>query len=131
MEKGEADFALVQSDAALWRGLPKPRLRKKSNIKLIAPLFAEKVQILVRPHLYITSVAGLQRHNSVWMGAANSGSHLSAILVRQASGKTPVDAESLEFKDTPLDFDTAQKRLRSGDLDAIFLTSVAPSRHCF
>lgn len=128
LDNGEADFALVQSDAAHLAWFAETPFKKPSNVKLIAPLFAEKVQILVRPHLYIISPAGLKRPNSVWMGAINSGSHLSALMVLQASGMTPKEAESLEFVDPSMTFEMAQKRLRSGDLDAIFRTSVAPTR---
>ena len=128
LETGEADFALVQSDAAHLAWFAEGPFTKPSSIKLIAPLFAEKVQILVRPHLYITSPAGLQRPNSVWMGAINSGSHLSALLVLEASGKTQKEAESLEITDPAMTFEEAQKRLRNGQLDAAFRTSVAPAR---
>lgn len=128
LEKGEADFALVQSDAAHLAWFAEGPFTKPSSIKLIAPLFAEKVQILVRPHLYVTSPAGLQRPNSVWMGAISSGSHLSALLVLEASGKTQKEAESLEFTDPAMTFEEAQKRLRAGQLDAVFRTSVAPTR---
>ncbi len=128
LDSRKADFALVQSDAAHLAWFAEQPFDKASNIKLIAPLFAEKVQILVRPHLYVTSPAGLQRPKSVWMGPANSGSHLSALMVLQASGKTPDQAKSLEFVDGTMTFETAQKLLRSGELDAVFRTSVAPTR---
>jgi uncharacterized protein len=128
LETGKADFALVQSDAAHLAWFAEEPFDKRSTIKLIAPLFAEKVQILVRPHLYVTSPAGLQRPKSVWMGATNSGSHLSALLVLQASGKTREQAKSLEFEDPSMTFDMARQRLRNGDLDAVFRTSIAPTR---
>jgi TRAP transporter TAXI family solute receptor len=130
LESGKADFALVQSDAAhlAWFAEEPFENEKPSSIKLIAPLFAEKLQILVRPHLYVTSPAGLQRPKSVWMGATNSGSHLSALMVLQASGKTLEQAKNLEFVESAMTFEAAQKRLRSGQLDAIFRTSVAPTR---
>jgi TRAP transporter TAXI family solute receptor len=133
LEKGTADFALVQSDAAHLAWFAEPPFDKRSGIKLIAPLFAEKVQILVRPHLYVTSPAGLHRPNSVWMGPLNSGSRLSALMVLQASGKTPEEAESLEFGHSSLTyprltFEEALKRLRSGELDAVFRTAVAPTK---
>ena len=128
LESGKADFALVQSDAAHLAWFAEGQFTKPSSIKLIAPLFTEKVQILVRPHLYVTSPAGLQRPKSVWMGASNSGSRLSALMVLEASGKSRKEAESLEFAEPAMTFEVAQKRLRSGDLDAIFHTSVAPTK---
>jgi TRAP transporter TAXI family solute receptor len=128
LESGKTDFALVQSDAAHLAWFAEQPFEKPSSIKLIAPLFAEKVQILVRPHLYVTSPAGLQRPKSVWMGPPNSGSHLSALMVLQASGKTLEQAKNLEFTDPLMTFETAQKHLRSGELDAVFRTTVAPTR---
>lgn len=128
LESGKADFALVQSDVAHLAWYAEPPFNKRARIKLIAPLFAEKVQILVRPHLYVTSPVGLRRPKSVWMGAEKSGSRLSALMVLQASGKTKAEAESLEFTDADLTFEEAKKRLRSGELDAVFRTSVAPNR---
>jgi uncharacterized protein len=128
LESGQADFALVQSDAAHLAWFAETPFKKRSRMKLIAPLFAEKVQILVRPHLYVNSAAGLRRPRSVWMGAANSGSHLSALMVLQASGKTREEADNLEFSDPGLTFNEAQARLRTGELDAIFRTSVAPTK---
>jgi len=124
----KADFALVQSDAAHLAWFAEEPFEEHSSIKLVAPLFAEKLQILVRPHLYITSPAGLQRPKSVWMGPPDSGSRLSALMVLQASGKTLEQAKSLEFVDPKMTFETAQKRLRTGELDAVFHTSVAPTR---
>lgn len=128
LESGKADFALVQSDAVHLAWFAEEPFEKASSVKLIAPLFAEKVQILVRPHLYVTSPAGLQRPKSVWMGATSSGSHLSALMVLQASGKTLEQAKSLEFVDPAMTFEMAQKRLRSGELDAVFRTSIAPTK---
>jgi hypothetical protein len=128
LDAGKADFALVQSDAAHLAWFVEPPFNRQSKSKLIAPLFAEKVQILMRPHLYVTSPAGLQRPNSVWMGATNSGSHLSALMVLQASGKTRKEAESLEYGKPEITFAKAQQLLRSGELDAVFRTSVAPTR---
>lgn len=132
LENRQADFALIQSDAShlAWFG-ESPFTRKYSEIKLIAPLFTERVQILVRPHLYITSPAGLQRPGSVWMGPPTSGSELTALMVLQASGKTFQEAKNLEMKsDTAggITFDQAVARLRTGDLDAVFQTEVAPTK---
>jgi hypothetical protein len=58
----------VPSGAAHLAWFAEEPFEKASSIKLIAALSAEKAQILVRPHLYVTSPAGLQRPKSVWMG---------------------------------------------------------------
>ena len=132
LENRQAEFALIQSDGVhlAWFG-ESPFTRKYSEIKLIAPLFTERVQILVRPHLHITSPAGLQRPGSVWMGPPTSGSELTALMVLQASGKILQEAKSLEMTSDmagSITFDQAVAHLRTGDLDAVFQTEVAPTK---
>lgn len=86
LEQGKADFALIQSDVAhrAWMG-EYPFDEKQGRVRLVAPLFTERVHILVRPHQYLTSVAQL-RSKSIWMGAKNSGSRFSAFTVLLAAG---------------------------------------------
>ena len=132
LETGKADFALIQSDAAhlAWFG-EKPFDHKYSKIRLIAPLFAEKVQILTRPHLYINSPAQFHRPESIWMGPPKSGSELTAQIVLQTSGNTLEEVKKLERTSNPghaITFKEAVDLLRNGDLDAVFQTEVAPTK---
>jgi TRAP-type uncharacterized transport system substrate-binding protein len=87
LEQGGAQFALVQSDVAhrAWKGELPFDESHKGVIFLVAPLFTEKVHVLVRPHQYLTSLAQLRRRR-VWAGAENSGSRFSANTVLQAAG---------------------------------------------
>lgn len=87
LEQGGAEFALVQSDVAhrAWKGELPFDESHKGVIFLVAPLFTEKVHVLVRPHQYLTSLAQLRRRR-VWAGAENSGSRFSANTVLQPRG---------------------------------------------
>jgi len=126
LETGDADFAIVQSDAAhrAWYG-EWPFARPRSDVKLVAPLFIEKVQILIRPHLYISSPAEL-KGKKIWMGGRNSGSELSALNVLAASGFSPQDVENSRVED--LDYGMAVALLKHGKLDAVVRLSEAPPR---
>lgn len=128
-----ADFAIVQSDAAhrAWYG-ELPFQQPNPRVKLVAPLFTEKVQILTRPHLYITPTGGFRMLRKVWVGPHGSGSEVTALAVLQASGMTLEDAKALEVELTPESenkFEGAVKHLKIGDLDAIFQTHVAPAEN--
>jgi TRAP transporter TAXI family solute receptor len=130
LEQGNADFALVQSDAAhlAWYG-ESPFTTQHRGLTLVTPVFVEKVHILVRPHLYIASPAGLSKPHSVWMGPADSGSWLSAQLVLLASGKSRAQIDELKAtlsRDND-NFPDALALLQAWKLDAIFETEVAPS----
>jgi uncharacterized protein len=128
LRQRKADFALVQSDAAhlAWYG-EQPFDPDYQSLTLITPIFVEKVHILVRPQLYISSPAGLSKSHSVWLGPENSGSQLSAQLVLQASGKSQAQIEEMKATVTPDTFEEALAELKSWKLDAIFETEVAPS----
>jgi TRAP transporter TAXI family solute receptor len=136
---GCADFAIVQSDAAhrVWyREAPFDDLPSAFKLRLAAPLFIEKVQILARPHLYVSSPAEL-KGRCLWLGGKDSGSALSAISVLEASGFTPDEAGKIASGDQgcrtganlrqPQNFNEAVAMLRAGNLDAVFQTSVAPT----
>jgi hypothetical protein len=65
------------------------------------------------------------------VGPPTSGSELSALMVLQASGKTLQEAKSLEMTSDmagSITFDQAVAHLRTGDLDAVFQTEVAPTK---
>src|SRR5215467_16177139 len=79
--KNETDFAIVQSDVAHqhWHcegaDGQKPECQKERwRIRLVTPLFVEKAQVLVRPHLYVSSLADLRSSHCIWIGGGGSGS---------------------------------------------------------
>lgn len=90
LERHKADFAIVQGDVAhhAWNDeLPFVDLHDKI-IRLVTPLFTEKIHILVRPHQYLTSLTQL-KDRRVWMGLENSGTNLTATALLQAAGVDP------------------------------------------
>lgn len=128
LERGNADFAFVQSDVAhrAWMAEP-PFEWPHPQIQIVAPLFTEKVHILVRPHQYLTSVAQL-KGKKIWMGEANSGSRVSASAVLQAAG-LPADPPSAVISlDSQMAFALLGKNLPNEPmlLDAI-IDSETPS----
>ena len=89
LDSGKADFALVQSDVAhrAWMG-ELPFEETHSGITIVAPLFVEKVHILVRPHQFLSSAAQL-KGKKIWLGEVNSGTRVSASAVLEAVGLPP------------------------------------------
>ena len=90
----EADFAIVQSDVMhqLWhcegQDAQPCEKQKSPRIRLVTPLFIEKAQVLVRPHLYVSSLSELKSSHCVWMGAKGSGSGPTAQMLLEAAGWT-------------------------------------------
>lgn len=111
-EQQKADFALVQSDVAhrAWNN-EYPFDEPHPNIRLVAPLFIEKIHILVGPHEYLGSVGQLRGEHRVWMGARNSGSRSSGFAVLRAAGLSP--DEVLKTATTSLDARKAFALLRA------------------
>ncbi len=141
--KGDADFAIVQSDVVhqVWHCEGKyakeaeyaqicATPRKPSPIRLITPLFMEKAQILLRPHLYVSSLSDLRGH-CIWTGVAGSGSEPTARILLEAAGWTEdeISAAQSRCKPSPKSLDDALAALGKGqNLDAVIQTRVAPSR---
>src|SRR5438445_5023793 len=91
--EGGADFAIVQSDVAhqLWHCEgPDPRhcidQKESSRIRLVTPLFIEKAQVLLRPHLYVSSLSELRSSHCIWIGGKGSGSEPTARMLLEAAG---------------------------------------------
>lgn len=128
LEQGQAEFALVQSDVAhrAWKG-EYPFEEQHPQIRLVSPLFTEKVHILVRPHQYLSSVAQL-KGKRVWMGAKNSGSRSSAFAVMRAAGLEFEDVRKMA--DTSMDSHKAFALLRAKTppLDAVIDTEMPDRR---
>lgn len=90
MTRGNADFALIQSDVAhrVWyKDPPFAQDNAGPNIRLVSPLFTEKIHIVVRPHQYLTSISGLQ-NKRIWLGPENSGNRIAATNLLAAAGLT-------------------------------------------
>jgi TRAP transporter TAXI family solute receptor len=144
----QAEFAIVQSDVAhsAWYGhplhtvtlspscvvsLPPDFPANLNHLLLIAPLFTSAVHVLVRPHLYISSIADL-RGKHVWAGKELAGGYLTAERVLAAAGLGMCDVKLVHFtnRDPNIDDDTVQTaldKLRKMELDAVFFTGSAPT----
>jgi TRAP-type uncharacterized transport system substrate-binding protein len=112
LEQGQAEFGLVQSDVAhrAWKG-EYPFDERQEHVQLVAPLFTEKVHILVRPHEYLHSVGQLKGDHRVWLGSKNSGSRSSGFAVLLAGGLSK--NEVLNTAATSLDREKAFTLLRA------------------
>jgi len=136
--KNEADFAIVQSDVAHqhWHcegadGQKPECQRERWRIRLVTPLFVEKAQVLVRPHLYVSSLAELRPSHCIWIGGSGSGSAPTARTLLEAAGWSREQLETIHSgcHKIPGDLKEALALLRNGDdLDAIIETRVAPFR---
>lgn len=136
--EGRADFAIVQSDVAhqLWRceGPEAQRCttqKESSRLRLVTPLFMEKAQVLLRPHLYVSSLAELRSSHCIWIGGSGSGSGPTARMLLEAAAwsREQIAAIQSGCHHVPDNLDEALTSLRKGeDLDAIIQIRVAPSR---
>lgn len=136
--KNEADFAIVQSDVVhqLWHcEVPDAQRcesqREPLRIRLVTPLFIEKVQVLVRPHLYVSSLGELRSSRCIWTGVIGSGSEPTANMLLEAAGwsREQIATSQSGCRSVPKTLEEALGLLKkSDDLDAIIQTRVAPSR---
>ncbi len=135
---GHADFAIVQGDVAhqFWHCEGEEtqhctNQKDSSRIRLVTPLFVEKAQVLLRPHLYVSSLSELRSPHCVWTGGSGSGSEPTAKVLLEAAGwsREEIAERKSGCHHVPGSLDEALASLRKGeDLDAIIQTRVAPSR---
>ncbi len=148
LSAGKAAFAIVQSDVAhsAWFHHPLPSAKTPSSpcplapcadgryeIRLIVPLFTEAIHVLIRPHLYLSSISSL-RGRHVWAGKPGSGGYLTAERVLAAAGLrmtdielVPADASTGKGLDTMQGGLEALKRM-DPVVDAVFFTGAVPTR---
>jgi TRAP transporter TAXI family solute receptor len=124
--RGEADYAIVQGDvaaAALAGADVFARGGPLANLRAVGALFPEAVHVVVLPDSPIKDITQL-RGKRVDIGAPSSGTRFDAVAVLAAHGLKPADlAESGQDG-----LAVAIPRLRRRQLDAIFVTSAAPTR---
>jgi len=147
LAKGDAAFAIVQSDVAhaVWfkhhldvskkiePARPSDSLAVPlgpNRLLLITPLFTQVVHVLIRPHLYISSVADLRNKPTVWLGNDQSGGYLTAQRVLAAAGLSLDDVKIVPVTPTETGIEPLQAalvKLQKMDLDALFFTGTAPT----
>lgn len=122
---GSLESGFSQADVASWAytgtGIfaDKPRL---SGLRLIASLYPESIHIVVKKGAGIKTVADL-KGKRVALDEAGSGTLISARQVLSAYGLKESDFQAQYIKPA-----LASARLRSGALDAFFLTAGAPAQ---
>src|SRR5215469_1960792 len=146
LSAGKATFAIVQSDVmhSVWFGhqlfLPEdtskgcvfraqkqPIVGGKEPLYLVAPLYAEILHILLRPHLNISNLEQLKGHR-VWVGSSGSGTYLTAERVLGAAGLGMCDISVKDDDGRSLyTTEDALTALTNMKLDAVFFTGASPT----
>jgi TRAP transporter TAXI family solute receptor len=126
LDRGEADFALMQSDIAALAASGEGAFARGgpiTTLRALASLFPEPVHVVVPARSAIRAVADL-RGKRVGLGWRDSGTHHTAVAVLKAHGLGLEDLAATTEQDTA----DSVKGLRSGTLDAFFVTIAAPTR---
>lgn len=124
LNNGEVDFALVQNDIShyAFKGTEMFADRESmENIKAVASLYPETVQIVANSAANIQSVEDL-RGKRVAVGAPGSGAEVNARQILAAYGLTYDDIQA-DF----LSFSEAADGIKDGHVDAAFLTAGTPT----
>jgi TRAP transporter TAXI family solute receptor len=118
-------FALVQNDIArsAYAGTGRFAGAPQRDLRAVASLFPETIQLVARASAGITSVADLQGRR-VGLGPAGSGTRANALAILAANGLTE-DALAATF---PGPLSEAVQALAEDRIDAFFITLHAPAR---
>jgi TRAP transporter TAXI family solute receptor len=126
LSRGEADYAIVQGDvaaAALTGEGPFARGGPLENLRAVGGLFPEAIHVVVLADSPIRDIAQFKGRR-VDIGSPTSGTRFNAMAVLKAYGLTPADlGEAGEDGVT-----VALDRLQRKQLDALFVTTAAPTR---
>jgi TRAP transporter TAXI family solute receptor len=127
LARGEADYAVIQSDVAARAFAGEEPFTRGSPVKTLralGSLFPEPIHLVVPATSPIRKVADL-RGKRVDIGLPSSGTRYDAVMVLEALGLHTRDlAEARQGG-----VEEAMRRLQSGKLDAFFVTSAAPARN--
>jgi TRAP transporter TAXI family solute receptor len=125
LSDGSAQFALVQSDIAAAAHAGRGRFggAAQPELRAVASLFPEAVQLVVRSGGPIASVADL-KGKRVDLGPERSGTRANALAILAANG---VAVDTLAAT-TGSNLTDAAALLAAGQIDALFATVHAPAR---
>jgi TRAP transporter TAXI family solute receptor len=126
LARGEADYAIVQSDVAAAAVAGEDLFARSgplASLRAVGGLFPEAVHIVVLANSPIREVAQLRGHR-VGIGAPASGTRFDALAVLEAHGLTVTDLAEARGDATA----AALARLQRGQVHAVFLTTLAPTR---
>lgn len=123
IKSGDADLAFTQTDIASYATEGKLMFKDEpiSNIKAIASLYPETVQIVTTAKSGIKSIADL-KGKSVSVGAPGSGTYANAEQILEVHGLTMKD-----IKAQNLSFDESTGGIQDGTIDAAFITAGTPT----
>ncbi len=117
LSSGEVDAAIVQNDLAHYVYRGENGLTRFSDFQSLLPLFEEYVQVVVRADAGI-SLLGDLRGKKVSVGPRSSGTYYNAAHILDEAGLT----EGVDFNSRYLAQAESLAQLRSGDIDAAFMT---------
>jgi TRAP transporter TAXI family solute receptor len=128
LARGDVQVALVQNDIAFYAaegiemfGDPTNRGRPLANVRGVAMLYPETVQIVTLRGKGISSVADLQ-DKRVAVGPAGSGTEVNARQVLRM-----YDLDYANIREELLNFAEAADQLKDGVIDAAFITAGVPT----
>jgi TRAP transporter TAXI family solute receptor len=126
LARGEADYAIIQADVAAAAIAGEDVFAQGgplAGLRAVGALFPEAVHIAVLADSPIREVEQL-RGRRVAIGAPGSGTRFDALAVLEAHALNVTDLGEARG-DTPA---AAVARLKGGQVDAVFLTTLAPTR---
>ncbi len=125
LSDGSAQFALVQNDiaAAAYAGRGRFGGAAQAELRAVASLFPEAIQLVVRAGGPIKGVADLQGRR-VDLGLERSGTRATALAILAANGVALDTLASSSGSTLP----EAAALLAAGKIDALFATVHAPAR---
>ncbi|MFK9093546.1 TAXI family TRAP transporter solute-binding subunit [Bacillus salipaludis] len=123
LKKGDAEIAFSQTDIASYANDGKLMFKdnKVENVKAIATLYPETIQIVTTKKSGIKSVEDL-KGKKVSVGAPGSGTNPNAEQILEAHGMTFDD-----IKKQDLSFDESTQGIQDGTIDAAFVTAGTPT----
>lgn len=122
---GETEVAFVQNDVTYYAWTGTESFADKdpiTNIRGMAMLYPEVVQIIARRDAGINSVADLAG-KKVAVGAAGSGTEVNARQLLEIHGMTYDDLGKTDY----LSFNEAANNLKDKNVDAAFVTGAIPT----
>ncbi len=123
LKNGDAEIAFSQTDIASYATEGKLMFEGKAvdNVKAIATLYPETIQIVTTKKSGITSVEDL-KGKKVSVGAPGSGTAPNAEQILEVHGMTFDD-----IKKQDLSFDESTQGIQDGTIDAAFVTAGTPT----
>lgn len=124
IESGRFNSGFSQSDIAYWAysgtGLYQ-QSEPQENLRAIAALYPEHIQLIARADAEISEVSDL-RGKRVSLDETGSGSYANAVAILEAYGLSEEDLDSRHLKSAP-----AAEAIIANELDAFFVTAGYPT----